>query len=152
MPHAPVGAALIVPIPDFGAPAPCARMNCPDQSATGHLLVRSLCRCHRRGNEWLVASASCPVRQTASSGVSQSEAAYRATDVSIFCGAVSIMIAPRGNGPSGEPFSPLGRSNEVGRAGLEPAKAVPTDLQSVPFAARDTDPYSQRTTQAGDGT
>jgi hypothetical protein len=28
----------------------------------------------------------------------------------------------------------------VGRAGLEPAKAEPTDLQSVPFAARDTDP------------
>jgi hypothetical protein len=28
----------------------------------------------------------------------------------------------------------------VGRAGLEPAKAEPADLQSAPFAARDTDP------------
>ena len=32
------------------------------------------------------------------------------------------------------------RKEEVGRAGLEPAKAVPADLQSAPFAARDTDP------------
>jgi hypothetical protein len=30
--------------------------------------------------------------------------------------------------------------NQVGRAGLEPAKAAPADLQSAPFAARDTDP------------
>ncbi len=29
---------------------------------------------------------------------------------------------------------------EVGREGLEPSKAVPADLQSAPFAARDTDP------------
>ena len=34
----------------------------------------------------------------------------------------------------------LGGKEEVGRAGLEPAKAVPADLQSAPFAARDTDP------------
>ena len=32
------------------------------------------------------------------------------------------------------------RSQLVGRAGLEPAKAEPADLQSAPFAARDTDP------------
>jgi hypothetical protein len=32
--------------------------------------------------------------------------------------------------------------NQVGRAGLEPAKAEPADLQSAPFAARDTDPRS----------
>ena len=33
------------------------------------------------------------------------------------------------------------RNASVGRAGLEPAKALsPADLQSAPFAARDTDP------------
>ena len=32
------------------------------------------------------------------------------------------------------------KGQPVGRAGLEPAKAEPTDLQSVPFATRDTDP------------
>src|SRR5271168_5660961 len=29
----------------------------------------------------------------------------------------------------------------VGEVGLEPTKAKPTDLQSVPFAARDTPPF-----------
>jgi hypothetical protein len=36
--------------------------------------------------------------------------------------------------------------NKVGREGLEPSKAEPADLQSAPFAARDTDP---RTTSIG---
>jgi hypothetical protein len=31
---------------------------------------------------------------------------------------------------------------EVGRVGLEPTKAEPADLQSAPFAARDTDPFT----------
>ena len=31
----------------------------------------------------------------------------------------------------------------VGRAGLEPAKAMPADLQSAPFDHFGTDPWSQ---------
>ena len=46
----------------------------------------------------------------------------------------------------------MSSSIKVGRAGLEPAKAEPTDLQSVPFAARDTDPQLPTNAQAGDGT
>ena len=41
---------------------------------------------------------------------------------------------------------------QVGRAGLEPAKAEPADLQSAPFAARDTDPSGSWSFLAGDGT
>jgi hypothetical protein len=35
---------------------------------------------------------------------------------------------------------PLRGLAKVGREGLEPSKAEPADLQSAPFAARDTDP------------
>src|SRR5271155_2530229 len=37
------------------------------------------------------------------------------------------------------------RKNEVvGEVGLEPTKAKPADLQSAPFAARDTPPFPRR--------
>ena len=37
-------------------------------------------------------------------------------------------------------FRHTGHKVVVGREGLEPSKALPADLQSAPFAARDTDP------------
>jgi hypothetical protein len=56
-------------------------------------------------------------------------------------------------------------TSKVGREGLEPSKAEPADLQSAPFAARDTDPriatesqlaehpaLSEKYPRAGDGT
>ncbi len=43
----------------------------------------------------------------------------------------------KGSAQEAEPF-PL---SVVGREGLEPSKAEPADLQSAPFAARDTDPF-----------
>jgi hypothetical protein len=76
---------------------------------------------------------------------SHSGATYQTTGVTTRWG-ICWITGPLLEITSGAQAVPLPAltSYQVGRVGLEPTKAEPADLQSAPFAARDTDPSAFR--------